>query len=225
MVEIINIIIQILFSLLILSFPINLIENNRKSKFYLYSLIDKLSSVTPRKYPDRAKQFSSKYNSENQWKLNIAHAEIVKEQCENNLLLCLKGPLKSLRQNIPEYWFVESWGDSVLIAALPIKYKKMWYRINVRYLWFLLFAGGWALYKIVKNGRNDIIRLSGLVLIPAYIFSLCILANRFDWYEGGRLKYLLEPTYFVFILVQAYWVTKSIGPALLDFLRSRLKPN
>ena len=43
MSEIFNIIIQILFSLLILSFPINLIENNRKSKFYLFSLIDKLS--------------------------------------------------------------------------------------------------------------------------------------------------------------------------------------
>ena len=43
MSEIFNIIIQILFSLLILSFPINLIENNKNSKFFLFSLIDKLS--------------------------------------------------------------------------------------------------------------------------------------------------------------------------------------
>ena len=43
MSEIFNIIIQILFSLLVLLFPINLIENNKKSKFFLFSLIDKLS--------------------------------------------------------------------------------------------------------------------------------------------------------------------------------------
>ncbi len=41
--EIFNIVIQIFFSLLILSFPINLIENNYKSKFLSFSLIDKLS--------------------------------------------------------------------------------------------------------------------------------------------------------------------------------------
>ena len=41
--EIFFIIIQILFSLLVLLFPINLIENSKKSKFFLFSLIDKLS--------------------------------------------------------------------------------------------------------------------------------------------------------------------------------------
>ena len=43
MVEIINIIIQILFSLLVLSFPMNLIRNDYNKKILTLSVIDKLS--------------------------------------------------------------------------------------------------------------------------------------------------------------------------------------
>ena len=187
------------------------------------AMINRLSSMEPRAYPDNAKKYSNKYNSEDQWKLNIAHGEIVKNRCANDFIFCLKGPFKSLRQNFSEYWFVESWGDSVLISALPEEYEKFWYRINVRYFWFLVLAVGCVIFNIRAKKQKEILRLCGLSLIPCYILSVCILGNRYDWYEGGRLKYLLEPTYFVFISVQAYWFMKFVGPGLFNLAAKKLK--
>ena len=44
----------------------------------------------------------------------------------------------------------------------------------------------------------------GVSIIPLYVFAVTMLGNSYDAFEGGRLKFLLEPVIFIFIVVQAF---------------------
>ena len=52
--------------------------------------------------------------------------------------------------------------------------------------------------------KQNLLRVCGLCVIPGYILVISLLGNRYDWYEGGRLKFILEPTIFVFCSVYVY---------------------
>ena len=144
--------------------------------------------------------------------------ELVKEKCGNQFVDCLQGVSKSFWYNWPQYWFVETWGDdSVLIERLPVWYKILWYRVSANYHWLLIFSGVAAVTISSKKKPRNLFNVVGLLLIPSYIFAVCILGNRYDWYEGGRLKFFLEPTFFVLIATQMYMAKESIS-----FLYSKL---
>ena len=44
--------------------------------------------------------------------------------------------------------------------------------------------------------------------MPAYVFSITLLVNNYEAFEGGRLKFLLEPAIYVFIVVQVFFSVK-----------------
>ena len=156
-------------------------------------------------YPRKAYSYSGGYNTKDQWQLNFIHSSIAKSQCASSMQVCVSALWKSFRQNWPEYWYVEGWGASV-VDNLPDWYKINYFRLSTRYLWFLGLAT--FLFLLLQSTRlkkkDQFYKCVGLILVPGFIFGICIFGNRFDWYEGGRMKFFLEPVYFVFISSQIY---------------------
>jgi len=172
-------------------------------------------------YPTEAHSYAGGYNTEQQWALNFIHSEIAKEKCVSDRTFCLAALWTSLRQNWPEYWYVEGWGNSVLTDRLPGWYKRSYFRLVTRYLWFLLLSISiFVILRSVQNksGRPGWLKIFGLTLVPGFILGVCIFGNRFDWYEGGRMKFFLEPVYLVLIASQIY----LFGSQLLCKLRAKL---
>tara|TARA_Y100001934_G_scaffold281512_1_gene391477 strand:- start:554 stop:1972 length:1419 start_codon:yes stop_codon:yes gene_type:complete len=172
-------------------------------------------------YPEPAKQYAGGYNTQEQWQLNFIHSTLAKETCAENSKYCFLAIWRSLRQNWSEYWHVEGWSNSILIDRLPDWYTKAYYRVSTRYVWFLIL--GAICFMVVRIYIRDHKKqywwqVLGVILVPGFIFGICIFGNRFDWYEGGRLKFFLEPVYFVFVSSQIYlfgtqlfWKTKKTG--------------
>ena len=155
-------------------------------------------------YPAGAHDYAAGYNTEQQWKLNLIHSEIALEKCVSSGVSCLTALWKSLRQNWSEYWHVEGWGNSVLVDRLPDWYKRAYFRLSTRYVWFLVFAAALFLIAHKISRKSEWRKILGLILVPGFVFGVCIFGNRFDWYEGGRMKFFLEPVYVVFVSSQIY---------------------
>ena len=65
----------------------------------------------------------------------------------------------------------------------------------------------------VVSGRwreTEKLRILGVAVMPAYVFSITLLGNNYDAFEGGRLKFLLEPVIYVFIIVQVFYALRYI---------------
>jgi len=160
------------------------------------------SATIKLRYPDGAKQFSGGYNTEEQWRLNYIHTKVANEFCVEDIHRCLNRIAKSLSQNWSEYW-VESW-DSRNAIVQSAFWPKYYYRVvhNYREILLLLFIVALVSDRLLE--KQNIVRVCGLCVIPGYILVISLLGNRYDWYEGGRLKYILEPGIFVFCSVYSY---------------------
>jgi hypothetical protein len=42
------------------------------------------------------------------------------------------------------------------------------------------------------------------LVVPAFVFATTMLANRYDWVEANRLKFFLEPMFFLFVATCGY---------------------
>ena len=47
------------------------------------------------------------------------------------------------------------------------------------------------------------------LIIPAFVFATSMLANRYEWVENDRLKFFLDPLFFLFIATCAYNLVKA----------------
>ena len=169
-------------------------------------LIQTYARDNPKTYPENAVKFGGGYNTKLQWDRSYAHSRIAREYCEKEPYSCVGGVWRSFLTNWPEYWRVESWTKSVLTDAYPEWLKKQYYRVSTR-AEFLLIIAGICFFVLARRSKwtwRWWIRSMALVLVPGFLFGICILGNRFDWYEGGRMRFFLEPVFFVFVVSQLY---------------------
>jgi hypothetical protein len=161
-------------------------------------------------YPEGARSISGGYNTEDRWWLSHITSRIAKRYCVDNLGHCIGSLGKSIKQNFPEYW-IESWDrrNPVVADTGGIPWVSAYYRIADKFPWLLL--GGVAVVIITMVGRRDrsyVLRTIGILIVPLYVFSITLLGNVYDAFEGGRLRFLLEPTLYTFFLVQVFCVVK-----------------
>ncbi len=155
-------------------------------------------------YPDQAHAVSAKHNSEKRWWLSQVQTRIAKQECINETKACITSLFRSVRQNFPEYW-IESWDrrNPIVADKTGIPWTKVYYRISNNYFWLIILSC--VIFLITSANRSirpNILPIIGKTLVPLYVFGISPLGNSFDAYEGGRLKFMLEPTIFVFIFVQ-----------------------
>ena len=84
---------------------------------------------------------------------------------------------------------------------------------------FLLVGGGAWLWnwraKWRRAGRRwraaipPLGRELALLLVASFIFATCMLANRYDWVEANRLKYFLDPLFFLFVATSSYRLVRD----------------
>ena len=166
--------------------------------------LEENSATVKIRYPSAAEQYSGGYNTEEQWRLNHIHTKVANEFCVEDIHRCLNRIRKSLRQNWSEYW-VESWDSSNTIVQSAF-WTKYYYRVVHNYREILLLLLVVALVSDRLLEKRKLLKVCGLCVVPGYILTISLLGNRYDWYEGGRLKYILEPGIFVFCSVYIYRV-------------------
>ena len=164
-------------------------------------------------YPEGAKAVSSKYNTEQRWWLSQVHTRIAEQRCSNNFMYCAESLWRSVKQNFPEYW-VETWDrrNPVVSDDRGIPWIGFYYRIVSNYPWLILGALLVLVTTVTSQWkRTSIMPIIGVSIVPLYVFVITLVAgNTYDSFEGGRLKFLLEPIIYIFLFVQAYLGVKYI---------------
>ena len=159
------------------------------------------------KYPEQAKKLSgggNNYNTEQYWWLSHVHTRIAKEQCAKRIRYCVNSLFRSFRQNFPEYW-VESWDrrNPVVSDEHGIPWSSLYYKIVHNYPWLILASLLVLSITLVSRWpQTNLTPIVGLSIVPLYVFAITLTGNIYDAFEGGRLKFLLEPVIFTFIFVQ-----------------------
>jgi len=166
-------------------------------------------------YPKSANKLSSgrdHYNKEYTWWLSHVHSRIAKLQCSTEPVYCIKSLWRSFRQNFPEYW-VESWDsrNPIVSNQTGIPWTSAYNKIVHNYPWFILASiVVVTLTTFNRFGASSIMPLIGIGLVPLYVYAITLTGNIYDAFEGGRLKFLLEPSIFVFIFTQCYLALRYI---------------
>jgi hypothetical protein len=164
-------------------------------------------------YPEGAKTVSASWNTEHRWWLSHVHTRIAKQQCTNNFLYCVESLWRSAKQNFPEYW-VETWNrrNPVVSDERGIPWTGVYFRIAHNYPWLIFGAVVVLITTVVGRWkRTRIMPIIAVSMVPLYIFLVTLVfGSTYDAFEGGRLKFLLEPSIYIFIFVQAYLGVKYI---------------
>lgn len=174
-----------------------------------------------RQYPKGALAVSSKYNTEDRWWLSHIHKRILKRYCSENPGYCLKSLWRSVKQNFPEYW-VESWqrGNPVTKDREGVPWLSAYERVSRNFPWFvgaaiIIFGitvlASWRRFPSPSTqDLTNLARIIGMAIVPGYVFSITLVGSVYDGFEGGRLRFLLEPTLFVFVVTQGYFGIKHL---------------
>ena len=141
-------------------------------------------------------------------KINFIHTRIANEKCGTDPIYCMKSVWRSVHRNWPDYW-TETFGFDTNVLVDRIPWKIFYYRIASRYQ-FLFFPALVITLILIWKKKKHYRRWIGVSTVPAYVLGISLLGNRFNWYEGQRLKFFLEPTLFVFLVVQGYMFAKGL---------------
>jgi hypothetical protein len=188
------------------------IDDKAECKNYLRKLFPDANLELNLGYPVAARAVSGKYNTEDRWWISHIKTRITKEQCSKNIHSCITSLWRSVRQNYPEYW-VEGWDrqNPMFSPEGGVPWENFAGRLTYKYPW--LIATALLVVVVVEVSRRNWVRfwpLIGLSLVPLYVFGITLMGNNYDAFEGGRLKFLLEPTIYIFIYVQFVLALKFI---------------
>ena len=170
-------------------------------------------------YPENAKKFKDKFNTEHQLLTHIASENIFKQRLACCLQESLSGILRSIKLNLEHFLEPTSrypianknsnpFGDQQSWTEVLEKIFSGWLMIAVLAVVLLLY-----LIRFVGNYSSYRRRSLAPAIMFSYIFLILLLSNRYHWAEAERLKFFLEPTIFVFIVTQ-----------LVIFFREKVEP-
>jgi hypothetical protein len=151
-------------------------------------------------YPDEANAYQGDkpFNSADTAIDNLVYPKLTYRHCRAQLEECANALATSLSQNMRNYWKPSAaytpngLTDNLFCAGR--------YRIILG-----LAAAGWALEALGRWASMRVGRRSIMDEL-AFIFAATMLANRGRWIEADRLKFLLEPVFFVFGATSFYRV-------------------
>ena len=164
------------------------------------------------KYPEGAKRIRDRNNNETTWQHNLAYNAIFSNKVKEDFLFSLGQIAKSFIYNFYHYWQPSSrCGASVITPRILWRNAYDWVFSFWR-LWLLLLISlvVWFISAEKRNSQR-IYRFLGHSVLVGYILMITHLCNRLDWTEAGRLKFFLEPVFFVFIISQLTALIRSFA--------------
>lgn len=184
--------------------------------------IDEIRTAMDFSYPEKADLYNGAdgFNTRGQYENNLIYSEVFNRQLKTNTFRCVRNILRSFVFNFKIYWRPS--------AQYQINYivRRLYWARFYNFLFsgwrfvFLLFCASliWT-YTRIREGKVLIHfnRAAGIMIPLTYIFLVTNLSNRynwltgdFNWVEADRLKFFLEPVFYVFIMNQAYHFISSI---------------
>jgi hypothetical protein len=175
------------------------------------SQIHKYEKQIKVEYPAAAVKYGNQYNSEMTWRDNLIHSAIFSDLLKTNYKKCILEIMRSFRFNFSNYW-LPSGGNmaNVITDKLPWLFLYQWVFSGRRFICLIVVSG---LFWCCTRGnlrKKNLIKVFGFILVLGYIFVISNLCNRLWWTEAYRIKFFLEPGFFVFIFSQIYIATKTL---------------
>jgi MFS family permease len=175
---------------------------------------------------DTRYHFNTQYNAEK----NIALTKICKE-------IFRKAPFEKLglvlTKSVPHNFrrFLRPTSKHLPNVILDGSFYRRVYDKLFSHKYYLMLAfiafGLWVYGAFFAHGEKitatvwkEALKDASLSLPFFYVFTLANLANRFEWVESERLKFFIEPTFFIFLAFQFYRF-KEIFIKLICYIRLR----
>ncbi len=162
-------------------------------------------------YPLEAVNYGGKFNSEATWRDNLIHSAIFADLLKTNFIKCIKEIFQSFRYNFSNYWYPSVYGtENVITGNLPWTFLYNWVFSGTRFIFLLLISGLiWVCFSKSSIKKNTA-KVIGLLLVLSYIFVISNLCNRLFWTEAYRIKFFLEPVYFIFVFSQIFLAIRAL---------------
>jgi len=152
-------------------------------------------------YPEGAEPVSAQYNTADVFADNLVYTKACRDAIAANPGMLFR-IARSIRQNVRVFFWPTVWaGRNAITDRLP--WRWLYDRVfgGVGYVLLVAFV---CLVWVRDKRRRSLPVLSraelGLLVPVAYTFTIVNLGNRYDWVESHRLKFLLEPAFFVFLV-------------------------
>jgi hypothetical protein len=171
--------------------------------------INRFTTTLDYKYPDQAKGLDSKYNNEQQAITNLVYDKIFLDRLICCFVESMQGVARSINQNIRDFWRPTS-------QYSMFKYlDKLFWRGIYDFIFSKVFILPLTLsivFWITQNKHclRTICRSITTAFVAVYILMIILIGNRYEWVEANRLKFLLEPSLYVFVVTQFVFVMSRI---------------
>jgi len=174
-------------------------------------------------YPEGAKAVRDVFNTEEQYRYNLIFQWICKRHFRKHPRQAMRKILGSMEMNLASALEpVSSYRPTPMIDRLPWRAGFDAATSGVALvaalcvgvsLWVgRMIHGAWA-----GGGTDTWRRAVALALPVAYTLFLLSVGNRYDWQEANRLRFILDPICFVFVVSQLWWFAAAVyrryGPA------------
>lgn len=169
-------------------------------------------------YPQHAAHYSGNdpFNTERQYEDNLIYSKIASEKTKQEPVWTVKKVLKSLTFNWKHYWGPSSayaYG-APMVNMLPWKQAYDVSFSGSRFMGLLMLAlAAWIClqYKSGNLNLKNLKAVAAVGMLIGYTLLISNLCNRFEWTEAIRMKYLLEPVFYIFIVSQLFLARKAFG--------------
>ncbi len=168
-------------------------------------------------YPPEAKLYSGgdPLNSEEQYQTNLVWTALANAKMRSDPAGMLSAVFRSLIYDLQRYWKPSAqYTNNIVVDRLiwAPAYNAVfsgWVFIGLLLLsvWLGCSKGVVGERGILLSGRKTV----GMMIVIGYIFLLSNLNNRNGWTEADRLKFILEPWFYVLILSCLYRFFEGSG--------------
>ncbi len=157
------------------------------------------------RYPEGARKYMTKYNTEKQAIQNITFDRIASSRLRCCFIESMKGVASSVYLNGSKIWHPTS--EYVTERNLFPSLNRLFWREPYDFIFsgpfIVLLTFAIVLWICRNNYRLREARRSLAVAIgAAYVLMILLMSNRYAWTEVDRLKFFLEPALYVFIVTQ-----------------------
>jgi len=175
------------------------------------SLIQRYAKQISVQYPLEAVNYGDDNNSETTWRDNLIHSAMFADLLKTDFNKCIQRIIRSFRYNFSNYWSPSGCKTgNVITDNLPWSFLYNWVFSGARFIFLLIISGLiWVCFSI-SSGKKNTAKVIGLLLVLSYVFVISNLCNRLLWTEAYRIKFFLEPVYFVFVFSQIFLAIRAL---------------
>jgi hypothetical protein len=179
-------------------------------------------------YPAAANEYSGNdvYNNQKNYEDNLIYESLARGFVRSNPLESGRRLWRSIGYNFKAYWRPSHTGMSSNIIGANLPWTREYDFVFSRYGFLFLISSSlviWLMRMTVRGWTSkDGLNTAAIGLVTGYILAVCWLCNRLEWTEAMRLKFLLEPVYFVFIAYQTRALFLALKSRRFDDTESKV---